>query len=307
MIGIKAISTYLPESRINNLDRAEKLGSSSDQVKNRIGFKKIAQLGNDENTLSLAYAALSKLINTQKIQPESIEVLVVVSQNPDRNIPHLSAELHGQAGLSKTCACFDVGLGCSGYVYGLSVIQAFMTANNMSKGVLVTADPYSRIVDQTDKATALIFGDGATATLIETEPVYSLGITKFGTYGADAEKLKNDDGVLYMNGRAVFNFAATHVPKHIEEVVQSNDLILENIDYYLVHQGSLYIVQTIADRLKVSRSVVPFHAAEYGNTISSSIPFMLSELLDRNDLKNIVLSGFGLGLSWASTVIKREG
>ncbi|CAB3664921.1 ketoacyl-ACP synthase III [Achromobacter aegrifaciens] len=306
MIGISRIATFIPSDRIDNLARAESLGSTPEQVSERIGFTQVARMAERHGALDMATEALSRLLHDGGIAPQEIDALVVVTQNPDRNIPHLSAELHGKAGLATHCACFDLGLGCSGYVYGLSVLASFMQANGLRRGVLVTADPYSGIVDPEDKATALIFGDAATATLLEEDARYSLGRFTFGTQGSEADKLACNDGVLFMNGRAVFNFAAQQVPANIRETVTLNGLTLDDIDRYVLHQGSRYIVQTIADRLKVSRDKAPFMSAAYGNTVSSSIPLMLSELLQDPASKRMLLCGFGLGLSWASTVIQRK-
>lgn len=312
MIGIKAISTCLPAGYVDNLQRAEALGSTPKQVIDRIGFTSVARINSKENTTTIAHQALTKLFAAEGLIRDEIDVLVVVSQNQDRNIPHLSAELHGLMGLSKHCACFDIGLGCSGYVYALSIIQAFMQANQLEKGVLVTADPYSKIVDQYDKNTALIFGDGATATLLDDSPVYTIGKTQFGTYGAEADKLSCNDGTLFMNGRAVFNFTATEVPNNIKTTLAVNGLETKDIDYFFLHQGSKFIVETIANRLGVGLERVPFWSSRYGNTVSSSIPMMLSEVLNDSEYSpqqfgKLVLSGFGLGLSWASTVIQYKG
>ncbi|WP_241145411.1 hypothetical protein [Achromobacter xylosoxidans] len=146
MIGIKAISTYLPDGRVDNLERAHALGSTPDQIQTRIGFETLAIKAPCETTLGMAQRALTTLLHDQGLAPDAIDVLVVLTQNPDRPIPHLSAELHGTAKLSSRCACFDVSLGCSGYVYGLSIVSAFMQANGYTCGVLVTADPYSGII-----------------------------------------------------------------------------------------------------------------------------------------------------------------
>lgn len=307
MIGITDIAAYLPAGRIDNMARAEELGSTPAQVEERIGFRQLARMAPDDCTLGLASSAVRQLLLQNALLPSSIEVLVVVTQNPDRNIPHSSAELHGILGLPDACACFDIGLGCSGYVYGLSVITAFMQANGFKTGVLVTADPYSKVVDQSDKNTSLIFGDGATATLLTDAPKFTVGNFSFGTRGSEADKLACNDSVLFMNGRAVFNFAATHVPGDIKRVVEKNGLTLEGVDCFVLHQGSRFIVETVADRLSVDRQRVPFLAAEYGNTVSSSIPMMLVDLMKVEDSKTMVLCGFGLGFSWASTVIKRKG
>lgn len=306
MIGIADIAGYLPSRRIDNISRAERLGSTPEQVEDRIGFRKVAQIERGETTLGLALNAIRRLIDQRSIDSRSVEVLVAVTQNPDRNIPHLSAELHGVLGLPDHCACFDIGLGCSGYVYGLSVVSSFMNANGLKTGILVTADPYSKVVDQEDKNTSLIFGDGATATLLTDAPVFDLGAFSFGTKGSEADKLACNDFVLFMNGRAVFNFAATHVPGDIRRAVEKNGLALSDIDCFVLHQGSRFIVETIADRLAVDREHVPFLAGEYGNTVSSSIPLMLMDLMKNPGNRVMVLCGFGLGFSWATTVIKRK-
>lgn len=306
MIGIKNISRYIPSGRINNLERAEFLGSTPDQVRDKIGFHELSRLANGETALDMAEKALRNLLSESDVDSDTVQALVVVGQNPDRNIPHLSAELHGRARFSINCAAFDLGLGCSGYVYGLSVLAAFMGANGLKRGVLITTDPYSRIVDPDDKATAMIFGDAATATLLDDDPLYDLGKFAFGTQGVDANKIACNDGVLSMNGRAVFNFAAIRVPANIVEAVSLNSLNLNDIDCFVLHQGSRYIVETISDRLKVSRNIVPFSSSHYGNTISSSIPLVLSDQINNPDNRNILLCGFGLGLSWGSVVVRRR-
>src|SRR6185437_3685113 len=141
--------------------------------------------------------------------------LVVVTQNPDRNIPHVSAQLHGRAGLSESCAVFDISLGCSGYVYGLAIVKSFMQAQGLRSGVLITADPYSKIIDPADRNTVLLFGDAATATLIADDPVWTLEAFSFGSRGKDWPAIRTEAGKFVMNGRGVFNFAATTVPNDI--------------------------------------------------------------------------------------------
>ncbi len=305
MIGISAIGTYLPAGRVSNLARLEEFGLTEESLSERIGFRQVAVKDAGETTLSMAEAAFRALLDKTGLDPASIQAVAVVGQNPDRNIPHLSAELHGKLGLAPGCACFDISLGCSGYVYGLSVLSAFMEANGMRCGVLVTADPYSSIIDPADKNTSLIFGDGATATLLNDDPLYVATSFNFGTLGSEAEHLACNGGRLTMNGRAVFNFAAKNVPIDIQGVLQKNGLDVGSVDRFVLHQGSRFIVDTIADRLGVPREKARFYAAEYGNTVSSSIPMILAEEMKDASNRVILLSGFGLGFSWASTVLKR--
>src|SRR5262245_52095159 len=305
MIGIEAIGTYLPAGRLDNLARAAALDATPEFIQSRIGFRRLAVKDSNETTNSMAKHAILNLVVKSKVRVPEIQALVVVTQNPDRSIPHTSAELHGMLNLSPHCACFDVSLGCSGYVYALSILASFMSANGLTTGVLVTADPYSKIVDPNDKNTALIFGDAATATLLSDHPRYSLGKFTFGTQGTEADNLAIVAGKLHMNGRAVFGFTATHVPGDIQSVLTKNDVQIGDVDAFLFHPGSRYIVETIAHRLGVSLEKVDFSSIDYGNSVSSSIPMMLANEVDAFLKKVILLSGFGLGFSWSSTVLKR--
>jgi 3-oxoacyl-[acyl-carrier-protein] synthase-3 len=305
MIGIKAIGTYLPSGRVSNLTRLEEFGMTEGSLNERIGFRQVAVKSDDETTLSLAVSAFRNLVDKTDLDLATIDAVAVISQNPDRNIPHISAELHGKLSLATSCACFDISLGCSGYVYGLSLLSSFMSANGMYKGILITADPYSTIVDPADKNTSLLFGDGATATLLTDDPIYVPGVFSFGTMGLEADNLACNDGRLFMNGRTVFNFAAKHVPNDVAKNLQKNSLVLADIDCFVFHQGSRYIVDTIANRLGVPQDKARFYAADYGNTVSSSIPIILAEEMKNKLNQSILLSGFGLGFSWASTILKR--
>ena len=180
-----------------------------------------------------------------------------------------------------------------------------MESNGFKSGLLFTADPYSKIVDPDDKNTAMLFGDAATVTLISDEPQFVAGKFSFGTSGKEGHALSCKDGTLEMNGRAVFSFSARTVPLDVRKVVEGNDLNLNDIDKFVFHQGSKYIVDTISQRLGLPAEKVAFDMYEYGNTVSSSIPLILeSEIMDANN-NHIVISGFGVGLSWASTVLNR--
>jgi 3-oxoacyl-[acyl-carrier-protein] synthase-3 len=191
-------------------------------------------------------------------------------------------------------------------VYALSVIESFINANNLRRGLLFTADPYSKIIDRNDKNTSLLFGDGAAVTLIGPNPIFYSNKYTFGTIGKLHNELECDNSKLKMNGRAIFEFAARHVPKDIKLLLERNKTTMDDIDLFLFHQGSKYIVDTIAKRLNLPPEKAPFLAADYGNTVSSTIPIMLCSYLNNIRYSTIVISGFGVGLSWASTLLKRN-
>ena len=307
MLGIKAIANYVPNGRKKNIDLAAQFDLEESFLRDKIGVLERANKASDQDTSDLAFLALQNLMMAQGLSPESIQVLVVVTQNPDRNIPHVSALVHGRAGLSESCAAFDISLGCSGYVYGLSIIKSFMQANGMSTGVLITADPYSKIIDETDRNTALLFGDAATATLIAENCVWSMEAFSFGSKGKDWSAIRTDEGKFVMDGRAVFNFAATIVPTDVRKMLGSAGMTPDQIDRYVMHQGSRFIVKTIADRLKQPLNKFPVEIEHCGNTVSSSIPLIIQKELEDPSIVNIVLCGFGVGLSWASCLCKRTG
>jgi len=305
MIGVQDIGFYIPKNRISNYDRKIKFSIDDNFIENKIGIRQVAQRSADENTSDLCVKAFAALEARTTLDRSDLEALVVVTQNPDTNIPHTSAIVHDKLELPERCACFDISLGCSGYVYSLAILQGFMSANGMKKGLLLTADPYSKVIDPDDKNTALLFGDGAAATLISDTPVFVSGATTFGTIGKDRANLEvNERGRLYMNGRAVFNFAAKYIPPDIRLMAEKNRVALEQIDRFLFHQGSKIIVETIANRLGVALDRVPFKIQDMGNTIASTIPILLQQELE-GPANLIAISGFGVGLSWASSLLRR--
>lgn len=305
MLGIKAIASYIPEGRASNITLGKRFDVEESFLSDKIGVLERAIKAPDQDTSDLAYLALERLLQKQALDIGSIQVLVVITQNPDRNIPHVSAQLHGRAGMNESCAAFDISLGCSGYVYGLAILRAFMQAQKLECGVLVTADPYSKIIDPEDRNTALLFGDAATATLIGTDPVWSIEAFSLKSRGKDWAAIRTEGGKFEMDGRSVFNFAATTIPRDVNEMLAGAGVNPDNVDRYILHQGSRFIVKTIADRLQQPLKKFPIEIEHCGNTVSSTIPLIAERVLHDRSAKNVILSGFGVGLSWASCLCRR--
>jgi len=307
MIGISAITYEIPAQRLDNGPRAMALHVEPATLENRIGVRRVARKSPGQETSDLCIAAAQKLFAAGGVTPEEIDCCVVVTQNPDAHgLPHTSAILHGKLGLGEQCASFDIGLGCSGYVYGLSVVKSFMEANGLRRGLLFTADPYSKVINDEDKRTALLFGDAAAVTLLTDDPVWQIGRFDFGTVGSRGDALEvrvAQDGKLFMNGRAVLAFSVGKVPDSLRRVIARNGLSGESIDRVLLHQGSRVVVENIAEALHMQDRTA-FHAQDYGNTVSSSIPIALADAVQPGD-RHVAISGFGVGLSWASTVLTR--
>lgn len=306
MIGIKDIASYVPKTTMSNLDLLDQFNIDDSFIRDKIGVIHRCIKSDTETTSDMASKALTRLLENNSLKSDEIQTLVLVTQNPDSNIPHSSALVHSKCSLSSNCAVFDLSLGCSGYVYGLSVLQNFLQGNGLKTGVLLTCDPYSNIIDKSDKNTSLLFGDAATATLLCDKPLFSIGPTLFGSFGQSSQAIVCKDSQLHMKGRDVFNFAAKTIPSHVMTLLERSDLSLEDIDKFFFHQGSRFIVETIAKRLNLELSKVPINLDNIGNTVSSSIPLLLEDSINCNEFPRSLLCGFGVGLSWASCLLFPE-
>ena len=305
MLGIQAIGGYIPPGRNENADLIEKFGFTSEFLETKIGVFQTSVKGADEETSDLAVKAVQELVGKlgEDFDLASVQCLVLVTQNPDgHGLPHTSSILHKKLNLSPRCFAFDISLGCSGFVAGLAAIKGFMQVAGLKTGLLVTADPYSKIINREDRNTVLLFGDGASATLISENPVWEIGAFDLGTIGQSSDALRvADDGKLEMNGRAVFDFSAVQVPPSITRALEANKLTIDDIELAVLHPGSKYIVDTVAKRAKIRN--VARGAENYGNTVSSSIPLLL-EFISPLEYQHVLVSGFGVGLGWATTILK---
>ena len=307
MLGIEAIAFHLPEGRVDLLNKEvlERFDVTKSFLTDKTGFTKIARRDDGQEPTDLAMPAVIELMEKTGVRAEEFDYCVFVTQNPDQaGLPHASAVLHDKLGLSSACPVFDLSLGCSGWVHGVLVLKALMQQDGRTRGLLVTCDPYSKIIGDNDRDTILLFGDGAAATLLSDKPVWSIGSSDLGTASRRFDAIQTGvDGKLHMKGREVFNFAAQNVPNSIKRTLEKEGIDLAQVDRFVLHQGSKYIVDTIAKRLDVSDKAV-FTSADYGNTVSSSIPIALMQGCEETD-NVVVVSGFGVGLAWATAILRR--
>lgn len=303
--SIRAIGSFIPETRIGNDERAARFDYDPEALRDKIGIHATSRMDPDWQTSDLCLAACRDLALRLEggLSPETLDLLVVVTQHPDGfGLPHCSAILHEKLGLPASCFAFDISLGCSGYVAALATVSGHLMATGGRRALLVTGDPYSKSISEDDRNTAMIFGDAATATLIEPGESWRIGAFDCGTRGDRAEALQRDaDGALRMQGRGVFDFCAMNVPKSLKRALEMNGLTQDRIDAWALHPGSKYIVDTVCKRAGIpAPDALP--CAGYGNTVSSSIPLILAGL-DRDQAKTVLISGFGVGLGWATTVL----
>ena len=289
MTAILGIGIHIPKERRESAAAFSDLPAGF--LEGKIGTARVTRKKPDEDTSDLCCASFAELQRKVHVPLDRIGCVVVVTQNPDgQGLPHTAAAVHDKIGAPKSAATFDLSQGCAGYVYGLSVVGAFLTSQRADLGLLFTCDPYSKIVEPTDRDTALLFGDGASATLIAPARADSNWVARgfrFQSLTQERRSLENRSGKLHMNGRAIFNFAATVVPAEVTAVLAANALSTSDIDRYLFHQGSRYIVDTLARRLNLPAASVPHKLHDIGNTVSSSIPIMLEDLLDTPNIDQI--------------------
>lgn len=314
-VRIGAIGTYLPEGRASNHDALPAFGLTEDFLRSKLGVITRAVKSEAEETSDLCVKAFEDLRAQTSLALPDVQVCCVVTQNPDQNIPHTAAIVHQKLGLAKSCMTFDISQGCAGYVHGLALLSSLMASLKLDSALLFTADPYSKIVNPEDKNTALIFGDAATAThLVRGRSGYSLVDACFGTEPGSSSCLFVDGApskagqrpMLKMDGAAVLYHATRSVPASIRALLERNALTIDAVDRFLLHPGSLRVVDLIKKDLNLSADKVPFEIESYGNTVSSSIPLLLKDHVVKKTCHRLLLSGFGVGFSWGTCVIELQ-
>jgi len=308
MIGINGIGIYVPETVESNLEKLCKFSVNENFIINKIGFLNLSRKSQFQTASDLAYRAFLNLIKNYEVR--DIECVCFCTQNGDHLIPHTAAIMQHKLGLPNSCAAFDISMSCSGYIYSLHIAKAFMESNGFKTGLLFTADPYSEIICKDDKNTNLLFGDAATVTLLTEKPVYNIRKSDFITCGDKYEALmRNENTTLKMNGRTILNFCSENVINSIKNCLLKNSLSASCVDTILLHQASKFIVDLISKKITENFSKfqgeIPFMAKNIGNTISSTIPILLNDIVNNTSKNAILLCGFGGGLSAATTFIEK--
>jgi 3-oxoacyl-[acyl-carrier-protein] synthase-3 len=328
-ISITGISACVPKKVVNNIDLTDNFSIDELQkVINAVGIETRRIAETDVTASDLCFHAADKLLNDLNIDRNSIDVLIFMSQTGDFKIPATAPILQDRLGLSMNTACFDVGLACSGYVYSLTTIAAYLNLPNVRRVLLLDGETFSKIVNSKDKTNGLLYGDAGTATLLEKKEgkrLYSLLQTDGKGWDAvhiksggarnqiDSQSLQEkeradgsiaNDTQVYMNGVDVFNFTMRVVPKSIKEILEKSNITLDDIDKIIFHQANKFMTDFFIKKLKIPIEKVPYSIKKFGNTSSSTIPLTIaSELKDwKSENKRVLLCGFGAGLSWGSVI-----
>ena len=325
---IKAISYYLPEKIVTNEQLVQDFPEwSVDKIAKKIGINERHIAAENETAGDLAFKAAEKLILDNGIDKTQIDFVLLCTQSPDYFLPSTSCIIQNRLGLSTKCGAFDFNLGCSGYEYGLAVAKSFLSSGIAKNVLLLTAETYNKHIHPRDKGNRTIFGDGAAASLISTEGFAKIGEFILGTDGSGYDKLilktgglrhfqqindyhEDEDGTplssdyLFMDGKAIFDFTSDIVPTMINETLIKNDLTMEDINLFVFHQANKYMINFLRKLMAIDKDKFYIFMDNVGNTVSSTIPIALCEALKEDRLHgNIVLAGFGVGLSYGATII----
>lgn len=303
-------------------------------MKEKIGIERRYVANDDESVGDMGEKAVNKLFQNKKIFPSQIDLFILCTQNPDYVLPTTACILQSRLGMNKNTICFDINLGCSGFVYACGIASSMLVSLNLKTALIVTTEAYSKKICYDDKTVATLFSDGAAATILEAgyENCELLDFD-FGTDGTgysnlivpvSGSKRKHDsetckmvnygNGVsrsqenLFMDGHEISRFVLKEVPNSVSNLLNKQKIDLNSVDKIVFHQANKHILETLSKKLNLERDKV-FIDLSVGNTVSSTIPIALKQMFSDDNLNRsmkIILSGFGVGYSWASMLIETK-
>ena len=314
-IVIQGLGKALPLKEMKNTDFPAELGTSDEWIRSHtgIGSRRIASA--EETSASLAYQAcidaLSKSKTAEPTTADKIDLIICGTATPDfpgspSNACLIQNKLH-----ASRAVCFDLTAGCSGFIYAMDTAASMMERHHWRFALVCGAEVLSRIMNWSDRSTCVLFGDGAGAALLENtfEPSgLGIGSTILGADGTGADKLYiSPDRHVHMNGRAVYEFAVSHITDTVKTLLAKEHLHADDLDLIVCHQANERILEAAAKRLKIDFGKFVCNLENYGNTSAASIPITLTELVEQGKLHDgmtILITGFGAGLTWGGAIIR---
>lgn len=331
-IGISALAACVPRRVVDNYKYTEFFPEEDvRKVVDKIGVFERRFVDDKTCASDLCFAAAERLFADNNINREEIDLVVFISQTPDYRMPATSILLQDRLGLPNSTIAFDVNLGCSGFIYGLSIVYSFMAQSGLRKALLLDGETRSKVYSPKDRTSAFIFGDAGVAALIERNEKFGdsqFSLNSDGSRGelimipgggyrnmSSEETLRErvvdeygnirSDEQGYMKGGDVFNFVISEIPKDIKRLFAEAQCDIADVDYYIFHQANSFINNYIAKKMKLDRERIPSTIGKYGNTSSVSVPLTIaSELKDKLCGEHrLMLSAFGVGMAWATAIV----
>jgi 3-oxoacyl-[acyl-carrier-protein] synthase-3 len=324
---IGPISVYFPErAETNEQLQAQFPDWDMKAIGEKTGINQRYIALPNQTASDLAVAATEKLFSENNIDRASIDFVLLCTQTPDYPLPTTACLLQQRLGLRESCGALDFNLGCSGFVYGLALADGLIRTGAAKRVLLVTAETYSKYIDEDDRSLRTIFGDAAAATLVDACVDQGVSAFQFGTDGNGADTLLVADGGarveseaikprhrkrwasrLYMDGPSLMSFTVVAVPKLIDQVLELAKLSKADIDLFLLHQATRKMLEQLQVRLELTDEKLPIRLENCGNTVSSTLPILINDLRQAGRVQPTrpnLLIGFGVGWSWAGCVWK---
>lgn len=319
---ITGLGKYVPAQRLTNYDLEQMMDTSDEWITSHTGIRERRMAAPGETSVSMALEASRAALANAGMQPEDLDLIIFATNTPDYFCPASASILQHRLG-AVNAAAFDLTSGCTGWLYGMVVATQFIQNGTLDRVLVVAAELLTRAVDYTDRNTAILFGDGAAAAVLEPS-LSPTGILAFelGSDGSgwDAlyfpggggakpfsqEVLDNRENYLRMDGKRVLKFATKTLTATIQRVVQRSGLPFEEIDFIVPHQTNIKLIELMIKRLKVDPEKVMVNLDRYGNTSAVAVPLALAEAVEQGKIKegyHVVLASFGAGLTWASAVM----
>lgn len=330
-VEIKAITACVPKRKVLNDSFGELLSPKELRIfEKTVGILERRWAEENVTASDLGYAAAVDLFEKYEVAKEEIGCLIFLSQTSDFKIPFTSNILQARLGLKKEILCLDINAGCAGFIQGLSTAFAFAKTKKKGKVLFIVAETLSKILSNNDRSTSMLFGDGASAVLIEnTDDENARTFFNFFSDGLNAEAIQIPDGGyrngttkesfdvvtdekgnqksklnLSMDGPKVFDFTLREISGSIEDLLKKSNTEKEAVDYFLLHQSNQFIIKQIASQLQIASEKMLINIQDFGNTSGVSIPLLIcSNLENLNKSKKVVMSGYGSGLNWGNSVI----
>jgi len=314
--GITGLGYYVPERVLTNKEMESFVDTTDEWIQSRTGIRERRVAADHQSTLDLAYEAARAALDDAQITADQVDLIIVATSTADYRFPSTASLLQNRLG--STCAAFDLGAACSGFVYALNTAAQFIMAGTAQTVLVVGAEIMTRIVDWNDRTTCVLFGDGAGAAVLQRVPEgYGVLGTDMGSDGSGGELLKVQCSItngdkearrfIEQNGREVYRFAVNKLGESALQALQNCGIDPAEIDLFVPHQANVRIIDAAAKRLNLTADKVFCDLEKYGNTSAASVPIALCEARQQNRIKHddlIVMVGFGGGLTWASSVLK---
>ena len=318
---IIGLGSYLPERVLSNADLEAMVDTNDEWITTRTGIRERRITAEGEATSHLAIEASRIAMADAGIEPSEVDLIIIGTSTPDMLLPSTACIV--QAALGMTCPAFDVNAACSGFVYGLFTASAAIESGRARTILLVGADALTRFVDFSDRATCVLFGDGAGAVLLRASEEPGVLAVELGADGTGVDMLKIPGGgsalplnrevvdrnlnTIRMNGGEVYKFAVRAIPAATRQALDASGLTVDDLAWLIPHQANQRIIGTVGEALGMPSDRVFSHIDHTGNTSAASIPLALTDLYTADRLRpgdNLALVGFGAGLTWGAAVIR---